>query len=119
MEGNNGSSYIDKRFIKEAIGKLFGKVTIEKLYTKFDVPSEKVEIYSDYWDFLENFEHPQIIISEEKMMYQKKSKITTLTTFKEFVDKKEHNVDSIEKYNNICNNKTIKNNIGPKTYISY
>ena len=115
--GNNGSSFINKRFMEEVIKKLFGKKAIDRLFKKINEPSERAEIYSDYCEFLESIEEFKIKISEDK---KDESRRINCIVFKEFIDENQNIDNLIEKFNKCCKkNWKIPNNNGFKIYFPY
>lgn len=97
--GNNGSTYINKKFMEEVIKKLFGNKAFNKLMEKINDPFERQEIYADYCDFLESIEEFKINISEEK---EKDSKNINCALFKEFIDKNEKIDNLVNIFNKSC-----------------
>ena len=101
--GNNGSTYINKKFMEEVIKKLFGKEAYDRLMEAINDPYERLEIYADYCDFLESIEEFKTKISEDKSN-KKESRNINCHIFKEFLGKKEKIDNLIEKFNKTCRN---------------
>lgn len=99
--GNNGSTYINKKFMDEVIKKLFGKNTFDKLIERINDSSSKKDIYFDFCDFLESIEEFKINISEEKQE-KNESKRINCSIFSEFIDKDKSIDDLIDKFNLNC-----------------
>ena len=115
--GDNGSTYINKKFIEEVIQNLFGQDAMNTLLERVKNPLNKKDIYDDYCDFLEAIEEFKINISEEK---ENESRRINCSIFSKFIGEN-HNIDDlIEKYNQNCNEKwKITKNNGFKLYFPY
>ena len=118
--GNNGSTYINKKFMDEVIMKLFGKNTVNRLIEKIKDPFSKKDLYSDFCDFLESVEEFKINISEEKRDNHEAKRINC-SIFSEFIDKNKNIDDLIEHFNASCNKnwKITKYNDEFKIYFPY
>lgn len=101
--GNNGSTYINKKFMEEVIKKLFGREAYDRLMKAINDPYERLEIYADYCDFLESIEEFKTKISADKFN-KKESRNINCHIFKEFLDKNEKIDNLIEKFNKTCKN---------------
>ncbi len=118
--GNNGSTYINKKFIDEVIIKLFGSTSLNKLLEKVKDPSSNQDIYSDYCEFLKEIEDFKINISEEN---KNESRRIKCNIFSSFLDKNINIDNLIENFNNNCFGKReswkIKKNTKYKIYFPY
>lgn len=95
--GNNGSTFINQRFIQKVISKLFGLNAIEKLSNIDNNPLIDAEIYDDYCDFLYSIEKFKIDISKEE---KDEAKRINCTLFENLVNDDIENL--IRKYNETC-----------------
>ena len=117
--GNNGSTYINKKFIEDVIVKLFGKDAMDKLIKKIKDPFVRQDIYADYCDFLENIEDFKINISEDKLK-KKEAKRINCSVFSEFIEEDNTIEKIIENFNKTCNkNWRITKNKKFKIYFPY
>ena len=96
--GDNGSTYINKKFINEVIIKIFGRNAMNKLLEK---AKEDHDVFSDYCEFLENIEEFKISISEEKIN-ENEAKRLNCDIFSEFLDERTKVNDLIKNFNNNC-----------------
>ena len=118
--GNNGSTYINKKFIEDVIVKLFGKDAMNKLIQKIKDPFKRQDIYADYCDFLESIDEFKINISEDKRRKNEAKRINC-TVFSEFIDKDKTIEELIYEFNLNCtnNNWKIKRHKEFKIYFPY
>ena len=105
--GNNGSTFINKKFIDDVIIKLFGKDTMNKLIQKIKDPFKRQDVYADYCDFLESIEEFKINISEDKRKKNEAKRINC-TVFSEFIEKDKTIEELIDEFNFNCTNKIGK-----------
>ena len=99
--GNNGSTFINKKFLDEVITKLFGKNTVNQLLNLIKDPSSKKDIYFEYCEFLESIEEFKINISE-KRKEKNEAKRINCSIFSDFIDKNISIEDLIENFNENC-----------------
>ena len=116
--GNNGSTYINKKFMEEVIKKLFGIKAYNRLMDAINDPVERLEIYADYIDFLESIEEFKTKISEEKSD-KKESRNINCHIFEEFLDKNEKIDNLIENFNKTCKNDWKIKNYNKKNFRIY
>lgn len=114
--GNNGSTYINKKFIEKVIKPIFGVEAMEKLKEISNNPYIDEDIYTDYNIFLRAIEDFKINIKDDSIH---ESKRIDCNLFQTLLNGK--NIDElIQAYNQKCPETwKIKKNKGYKLYFPY
>ena len=102
--GNNGSTYINKKFMENIIIKLFGQNAMDKLIQTLKDPITRQDNYADYCDLLDAIDDFKKNISEDKII-NNESRGINCGIFSKFLDNDKSINILIDEFNKTCNKK--------------